>query len=122
VSYTLVKHVHVAAAAIVVLLFLLRGYWMLTESPMLERKWVRIVPHVNDTILFAAALWLATEIGFVPFVAAKLAALVGYIVLGAIALRYGRTKAIRVAAFCASIAVLGYLAAVGVTKSPTPFL
>ncbi len=121
-SYTLVKHVHVAAAAIVVLLFLLRGYWMLTESPMLERKWVRIAPHVNDTILLVAALWLASGIGLVPFVVAKLAALVAYIVLGAIALRHGRTRPIRVAALAAAIAVLAYLLSVGITKSPTPFL
>lgn len=120
-SYLVVKQVHAAAATIVVAFFLLRGFWMIAGSPMLHRKWVRVLPHVNDTILLAAGLWLAAAIGFPPFVVAKLVALVAYIVLGAIALRYGRTKRVRVAAFGASLLVLAYIVAVGVAKQPVPF-
>jgi uncharacterized membrane protein SirB2 len=120
-SYTLFKHVHVAAATIVVLLFLLRGYWMLAGSPMLDRRWVRIVPHVNDTLLLLAAIGLATFTGLVPFVIAKIAGLVLYIVLGTIALKRGRTKPIRIAAFVAALAVLAYIFAVAVRKTPLPF-
>jgi uncharacterized membrane protein SirB2 len=120
-SYTLFKHVHVAAATIVVLLFLLRGYWMLAGSPMLDRRWVRIVPHVNDTLLLLAAIGLATFTGLVPFVIAKIAGLVLYIVLGTIALKRGRTKPIRIVAFVAALAVLAYIFAVAVRKTPLPF-
>ena len=120
-SYTLFKHVHVAAATIVVLLFLLRGYWMLAGSPMLDRRWVRIVPHVNDTLLLLAAIGLATFTGLVPFVIAKIAGLVLYIVFGTIALKRGRTKPIRIVAFVAALAVLAYIFAVAVRKTPLPF-
>jgi len=119
-SYALLKHIHVAAATIVVVLFLLRGFWMLADSPMLARKWVRIVPHINDTILLVAAIWLATLTGFAPFIVAKIVGLVLYIALGTIALKRGRTKRVRGVAFAASVALLAYLVAVGVTKNPMP--
>ncbi len=121
-SYLLVKHIHTAAAAIVVLLFLLRGYWMLADSPMLAQRWVRIVPHVNDTILLVAGIWLATSFGFQPFVIAKLVAVLVYIGVATVALKRGRTKAVRAAAFAVSLAVLAYIFAVAVTKSALPFV
>jgi uncharacterized membrane protein SirB2 len=120
-SYTLLKHIHSAAAVVVVVLFVLRGIWMLADSPLLGRKWVRIVPHINDTILLVTAIWLATFMGIAPFVIAKIAGLVAYIVLGTIALKRGRTRRIRAAAFVAALAVLAYVFAVAVTKTPLPF-
>jgi uncharacterized membrane protein SirB2 len=122
VVYATIKQIHAIAAAIVVVLFVLRGIWMLADSPMLERKWVRIVPHVNDTILLAAAIWLATLTGLAPFVIAKIVGLVLYIVLGTIALKRGRTKPVRTAAFVGALAVLAYIFAVAVTKRPLPLL
>ena len=119
-SYGLIKHMHAAAAVAVVVLFVVRGAWMLADSPMLERRWVRIVPHVNDTILLLAGIWLATSFGLAPFVVAKIVALVIYIVLGTIALKRGRTKGIRIAALVGSVAVLAYIFAVAMTKNPVP--
>jgi uncharacterized membrane protein SirB2 len=120
-SYALLKHIHAVAAAIVLILFVLRGIWMVAESPMLQRRWVRVLPHVNDTILLLAAIGLATFTGFAPFVVVKIAGLVLYVVLGTIALRRGRTKSIRVAAFAAALAVLVYIFAVAIRKTPLPF-
>jgi len=120
-TYVLLKHIHAVAAAIVLILFVLRGIWMVADSPMLQRKWVRVLPHVNDTLLLLAAIGLATFTGLVPFVIAKIAGLVLYIVLGTIALKRGRTKPIRIAAFVAALAVLAYIFAVAVRKTPLPF-
>ena len=120
-TYVLLKHIHAVAAAIVLILFVLRGIWMVADSPMLQRKWVRVLPHVNDTLLLLAAIGLATSTGLVPFVIAKIAGLVLYIVFGTIALKRGRTKPIRIAAFVAALAVLAYIFAVAVRKTPLPF-
>ena len=120
-TYVLLKHIHAVAAAIVLILFVLRGIWMVADSPMLQRKWVRVLPHVNDTLLLLAAIGLATFTGLVPFVIAKIAGLVLYIVLGTIALKRGRTKPIRIVAFVAALAVLAYIFAVAVRKTPLPF-
>ncbi|HEY5307039.1 MAG TPA: SirB2 family protein, partial [Casimicrobiaceae bacterium] len=63
VSYSAVKHLHVSAVVVSLALFTLRGAWMLAESDKLRERWVRIVPHVVDTLLLLSALWLAWQIG-----------------------------------------------------------
>jgi uncharacterized membrane protein SirB2 len=123
VGYLAVKYVHVAAVAASFALFFLRGAWMTLDSPRLAARWVRIVPHVNDTVLLAAGVWLAVALreapGTSPWLTAKLAALLAYIVLGTLALRPGRSKRVRVAAWLAALAVFGYMVAVATTRSPT---
>jgi uncharacterized membrane protein SirB2 len=123
VGFLAVKYVHVAAVAASFALFFLRGLWMMLDSPRPAARWVRIVPHINDTVLLAAGVWLAFALreapGASPWLTAKLIALAVYIGLGMLALRPGRPKAVRVAAWLAALAVFGYIAAVAVTRSPT---
>ena len=102
-------------------LFLLRGAWMLAGSPQLRRRWVRIVPHVNDTILLAAAIYMATVIGMQSWIAAKIAGLLLYIVLGSVALRRGPSRIIRAGAFVAALLVFAYIVAVALTKQVMPW-
>ena len=94
---------------------------MLAESPLLAAKPVRIIPHIVDTVLLASAIWLAWSLGLGPFshgwILAKITGLVAYIVLGTIALRRGRTRGVRTAAFVAALAVAGYIVTVAVTRN-----
>jgi uncharacterized membrane protein SirB2 len=119
-AYLFAKHLHQGAVGVTVVLFLLRGTWMLARSPMLERRWVRVVPHVNDSLLLAAALYMTAQIGLQPWIVAKLVALAVYVVLGTLALRRGRTAALRAWAFAGALIVLAYILAVALTKSPWP--
>ncbi len=124
--YFAVKHLHVAAVALSFSLFMLRGYWMLNDSAMLQRRWVRIVPHINDTILLGAGIWLAVMLRQIPGVSgwltAKIVALIVYIVLGTVALKRGRTRTGRIIAWLAALAVFGYIVAVALTKNPFPWI
>lgn len=117
------KLVHVAAVILSFTGFQLRAIWMMVGSPLLTARVTRILPHVIDTILLASALWLAWNIRQWPFVhgwlTAKVIGLVAYIVLGSIALKRGRTKGIRVAAWIAASAVFLYVVAVATTRSAT---
>jgi uncharacterized membrane protein SirB2 len=119
-DYAAIKHVHMAAAGISLALFVLRGAWRFTSPGRLAAGWVRIVPHVVDTVLLASALWLAWQLGTgaAPWIVAKVAALVVYIALGTVALKRGRTAAIRAGAFFAALATFGYIVSVAMTKSP----
>lgn len=125
-DYTLLKHIHLTTIAITLTLFVLRGIWMMADSPRLQARWVRIAPHVNDTLLLISGFGLAIMLGQYPLVdgwlTAKLFALIAYIVLGTIALKRGRTKRTRIAAWIAALLVLGYIVAVAVTHNPLPFL
>ncbi len=124
-AFYLVKAIHLSMVAITLALFLLRGLWMMLDSGHLAARWVRIVPHVNDAILLGSAIVLAYLMGQYPFVddwlTAKLFALIAYILLGTIALKRGRTKPVRVAAWIAALAVFAYLVAVAVRHDPVPW-
>jgi uncharacterized membrane protein SirB2 len=123
-DYTLLRSVHIGTVHISLALFLLRGFWMLRESPRLSALWVRIVPHLNDTILLAAAIAMLVVGGLnplaQPWLMAKILGLVAYIGLGVVALKRGRTKAVRVKALVAALGVFAYIVAVAVTKQVIP--
>lgn len=125
-SLLLLKTVHVTCVASSYMLFLLRGIWSLNGSPVMRQRWVRIAPHVVDTILLASAMALAFGIEQYPFVdawlTAKVIALVLYIVLGSVALKYGRSRKIRIAAWLAAQAVFFYIVLVAITHNPVPFI
>lgn len=123
-SYLALKELHVGSVIASYSLFVLRGMWMLRGSALLQQRWVKIVPHVVDTVLLATAVLLATTIRQYPFTSpwltAKVAGLVLYIALGTIALKRGRTRPIRLAAWIAAQLTFFYIVAVAVTRTPVP--
>jgi uncharacterized membrane protein SirB2 len=124
--YSLLKQVHLTTIAITLALFLLRGFWMMKSSPRLKTRWVRIVPHINDTLLLASGIGLAVLLQQYPLVhgwlTAKLIALILYIVLGTFALKHGKTRRQRIAAWIMALLVFSYIVMVAVTHDPFPFL
>jgi uncharacterized membrane protein SirB2 len=120
-----VKHIHAITAAASYALFVVRGVWMMSESARLRARWVKIVPHVIDTVLLASAIALAIILRQYPFVngwlTAKVIGLIVYIVLGTIALKRGRSKRARVIAWIAAQAVFLYIVSVALTRDPVPF-
>ncbi|MFN3544443.1 MAG: SirB2 family protein [Thiobacillus sp.] len=124
-TYMLVKQLHLVTIVVTLVLFVLRGIWMLAESPLLKARWVRIVPHVNDTLLLGSGLALAVLMGQYPLVdgwlTAKFFALIAYIVLGTVALKRGRTRGVRIAAWVAALFVFAYMVAVARAHAPWPF-
>jgi uncharacterized membrane protein SirB2 len=121
-AYLLAKTLHVGSVILSLGGFAVRGVLMLAGSPILEARFVRIAPHVVDTVLLGSALWLAWLLRQYPFVhgwlTAKVIGLIVYIVLGAIALRRGRTKAVRIAAFIGAVATAVYIVTVALTHDP----
>ena len=119
-NYLAIKHLHITFAVLSGSFFLLRGLWMLIDSPMLQRRWVKVVPHGVDTLLLASALVLVFWSGQYPFVqawlTAKVLALIAYIVLGTIALKRGKTKGVRTFALFAALATFAYIVAVALTR------
>jgi uncharacterized membrane protein SirB2 len=124
--YETIKLIHVTSAVLSLTGFFVRGLWMLADSPRLRDRWVRIAPHVVDTILLASAIYLAVTIrqypGVNPWVTAKVVALLAYVVLGTIGLKRGRTKRIRVVAWAAALATFAYIVGVALTRNATVVL
>ncbi|NLO81122.1 MAG: SirB2 family protein [Xanthomonadaceae bacterium] len=123
--YLGIKHLHITTVYITIALFVLRGIWMVFSPGMLEKRWVRIVPHINDTVLLLSAIALAVMLRQYPFVhgwlTAKVIGLVVYIGLGMVALRRGKTKAVRIAAFFAALVTIAYVYSVARAHHPWPW-
>lgn len=120
------KLIHVTCVVISIHFFFLRGIWMMFDSPLLQARWVKIVPHVIDATLLFSALALAWQIEQYPFVhgwlTAKVFGLIAYIILGTIALKRGKTRQIRVLAWTAALLVFSFIVWVAATHNPIPFL
>lgn len=113
-----------SAAAASYVLFFIRGLWMMRSSPLLAQRWVKIIPHVVDTVLLASAITMAILSRQYPFQAswltAKVLALVLYIALGMAALRLAPSLRSRIGAWIAAQLVFFYIIAVAVTRDPLP--
>ncbi len=119
-AYLVAKSIHVGCVIVSLAGFAARGLLMLAGSPWLTVRFVRVAPHVVDSLLLASALWLAWRLGQYPFVdawlTAKVLGLLAYIGFGTLALRRGRTRAVRVAALAAALAAALYVVAVALTR------
>lgn len=124
--YIALKFIHIACVILSIAGFIVRGIWMLRDSPWRRNKWVKVVPHVNDTLLLVAGILLAVRIQQYPFVhgwlTAKALALIAYIVVGAIGLKYGKTRNIRIAAWLSAIVLFLYIVMVALTRQVLPFI
>jgi uncharacterized membrane protein SirB2 len=125
-QYLAAHHSHVTFVTISLLLFLLRGGLMLAGSPLLRSPVLKVAPHVVDTLLLASALWLVHVLHLpffqTPWLLAKVAGLVAYIALGSLALREGRPRAVRAAAFIAALVTVAWIITVAIRHDPLGFL
>ena len=126
IDYPSLKIIHVGCVAASYLLFVTRGVWMMRESQFLQQRWVRIVPHVIDTVLLASAIALTVILREYPlthgWLTAKVSGLIVYIGLGTAALKRGRTSRGRIAAWIAAQLVFIYIVAVAFTRNPMPWI
>ncbi|PTQ88361.1 SirB2 family protein [Agitococcus lubricus] len=122
-TYMLVKHLHLLAVVLSGLFFMVRSVWALQQSPQLQAKWVRISPHIIDTVLlFSAMTLLVLSNQFPVWVHVKLTLLVVYIGLGLVALKKAKTQGQRLVFIVLAMAVYGFIISVAVTKSPLGLL
>ena len=124
--YMGLKHLHMLCAVLSILGFIIRGGMKLADSPLLQRKFFKIAPHIIDTVLLASAIGLLFTLQLNPltqgWLLAKIAGLILYIALGLVVMRFASTRAIRATAYVAAIVVFGYILVVARTKTPLPFI
>lgn len=123
-SYIILLYVHVCTAFASIAGFFVRGIWMMQSSSILQMRWVRIVPHVNDTVLLLSAIALAIITTQYPgpsaWLNAKIIALIIYIVLGIVALNRGKTKGIQIASWGFALLTYAYILTVAFSKNVLP--
>jgi uncharacterized membrane protein SirB2 len=115
------KLIHMSCAFLSITGFALRGYWMFTDNPLLQRRLTRVLPHTIDSLLLASAvgmliIWQVSPLQL-AWLSAKIIALLLYIGLGMVALRFGRTRRTRMTAYVTALLIVGYIVSVAYTKS-----
>ncbi|GAA0784852.1 MULTISPECIES: SirB2 family protein [Pseudomonadati] len=108
--YPAVKHTHLMFIALSVAFFILRFVLHIRQSPLMDRKFLKVAPHVIDTFLLVSGFTLCFMIKQYPFVdpwmTEKIICVVAYIVLGIMALKSNRNKLFK---FFAFIGAIGWL-------------
>jgi len=124
--YFFVKNIHLLTIAISVALLTLRFGLMITNSSsnLSRSRFLKVFPHINDTVLFLSGVYLIVLTHFIPFTPAapwltqKLMCVVVYIVLGFFALKLGKNKWLRIFAFLGALGWLAMAGKIAVTKMP----
>ncbi len=122
--YMALKHSHMLFATLSILLLVVRFGLSFTSSTLLQSKFLKIVPHVIDTLLLLSAVWLMMTLSQYPFsspwLTEKVIGVAAYIASGYMALK-GRTTALRVIAFLGAIGWLALVVRLAITKTPVLF-
>ncbi|MCK5881144.1 MAG: SirB2 family protein, partial [Sinobacterium sp.] len=58
VTYMAFKHLHMTLALLSFIGFVVRSFWAAKGSSLLSNKWVKVVPHIIDTLLLLSAISL----------------------------------------------------------------
>ena len=123
--YFALKHLHMLCAALSIIGFIVRGALRLADSQLLQKKFLKIAPHIVDTFLLLSAIGLTFSIHqyplTTPWLTAKLIGLFVYIGLGLMTLRFAKTKTVVAVTYLLAIATFAYIATVAVTKTPLFF-
>jgi uncharacterized membrane protein SirB2 len=118
------KLVHVSCAVLSIAGFIGRSFLKFAAPQHLQQPWLKITPHVIDSVLLASAIVLVIQTRQYPFVAgwvtAKLLVLMMYIGFGLLTLRFARTRTQSLAGFIGACLSFSYIIAVALTKQIWP--
>jgi len=129
--YLLIKNLHMLFALVSVAGFVLRFSLIRlsakneTCNKAVASTAFRTVPHINDSLLLAAAIYLAISAQINPmehtWLAAKIVALLLYIGLGTQVIKQRGSKTRQTLCFVAALFCFAYIAMVAISKQVIPF-
>ncbi|HXR88751.1 MAG TPA: SirB2 family protein [Steroidobacteraceae bacterium] len=116
---------HIVCALASPILFSMRA-WRSIRGRNPAQGWLRVTPHVVDTLLLFAGIGLAFLIRQYPFVngwlTAKLLGLIAYVGVGHVAVRRAHSARGKMGAWLLGLVIVLYIYAVAVSKNPLPGL
>jgi uncharacterized membrane protein SirB2 len=119
-NYLALKHIHVSLVVLSVSFFVIRYYWRFRATARLQERWIKITPHVLDTVLLASAIALMVSSEQYPiqqaWLSAKIIALIGYIIFASFALKRAKTPNSAHLYFLAALSCIGFMVWLARTK------
>lgn len=125
-AFNILITLHLTCVALTISLFVIRYWWRWENNPRAQARWVRVVPHVVDSLLLLSGGGLMWVTGYLPFtvkgawLTEKLFGVIIYIVLGFIALGRHRPRSQQTGfiAFMLGLVVLYIIIKLAATKVP----
>lgn len=121
----LIKLVHVSCALLSITGFLARSYLIFTQSRYLQQRWLKITPHLIDTLLLASGVTLVLYTRQYPFVMSwitvKLFIVVLYIAFGLYTFRFAKTRIQFTGGFIGACLSFSFIIAIAITHQAWPF-
>ena len=124
--YEGLKHFHLLTIALSATLLSVRFALLLANSPLREKKFLKVFPHINDPCLLVTGIILSIITGYIPFTEAapwlttKITCVLAYIALGFFALKLAKNTLLRIFSFLGALGWLMMAGKIAITK--TPFL
>lgn len=119
------KHLHLTLAVISISFFTLRFAWLLINSDQLNRKWVKITPHIIDTLLLVIGAIMVVRLAINPFeqvwLAEKLLALAAYIFTGVYTLKFAKNRMMQIFGYLGAMAWVIVIVRIALTKESVFF-
>ncbi|MGX5914427.1 SirB2 family protein [Aliidiomarina sp. Khilg15.8] len=122
------KHIHTLIALLSVIFLILRFAYGMRGAANLNKKWLKIVPHVIDLLLILSIIGMLTSVGTSVFPSAflseKLTMFVLYIIFSVVmvlSLRGRLSKNLRIPAFVLALISWLWLIKVAFSKMPVLF-
>lgn len=124
--YLPLKHLHLTCISLSLILFVTRFYWRKQNPGMLQKKWVKILPHTIDTILLASAIGMAIIASINPleqtWLVAKILALLAYILAGTFAIKRANSPQAQNLSFVLALTCFAYILMVAFSKQVLPWM
>ena len=119
--YFIVKNIHLTTIFITLVLLLLRIALWIKNSPLSQHRFLKIAPHINDTILLATGIWLIYLTQLNPlsdtWLTIKLIAVITYIFLGFVIFRRLKNQRVYLPWLIIMILIYAYIISIALTKS-----
>lgn len=123
--YGSIKNLHILTAVLSITLFCWRFLGLMRYPAGPRGRWIRILPHVNDTLLltFAILLCMVTHQSpfTTPWLAEKVIAVILYILAGMFALKWAKGRLAQRIWFIMAVALFAYTAEIAINKTPLIF-
>ncbi len=124
-NYLLLKYVHILCVAVSFSLFCVRGLWMMKVYPPATERWVKVLPHVIDTLLLASAIAMVAISPLVRWplwIQTKIALLIVFLALALASFRLGRGRLARGGLWLVAALLFLYITTVAVLHDPAGVL
>ena len=118
--YLLIKQLHILTATLSVTLFTTRFLLLIRGPAWQPRRWLKILPHVNDSLLLIFAILLCIIIQqaplITPWLTEKVTAVILYILAGMFALKWSKSRLGKIIWFMIAIFMFAYAANIAINK------